>query len=344
MSTERGVVLQFNQRLFEEAAEHARSYVTSGHISCALAAVADREQILGVRAWNERGEEDASLHSGIFALASITKAIVSVGIARLVDQGVLDYTDPVCRHLPEFGEVAWRRPITVGDIFTHSTGLPAFAWDALLDLDLSGETAYLRLFEGDALYEPRTRFQYATFTYQLLNAIVARRLGKGMSRFLEETVYAPCGMADTGYNPVDPARAMPVPGHPSDTPEKLRRFGDLELSGAGLWSSAPDLIRLGQALLAQGKILSTEGFRRHTEAQPALPCAAGEGRSRRTWGWNKEPQARFPRQSETGFYHGGAPGTLLWVDPARDLVFVFLTTRWGSGNDHAFATLNLLYA
>jgi CubicO group peptidase (beta-lactamase class C family) len=199
------------------------------------------------------------------------------------------------------------------------------------------------MFKDAPAYEPGAYFQYASLTYLLLNAVVLRLLGKRMSEFLSEYVFGPCGMADTGFHPVDPARAMPLMGHPADTPEKLRRYGDLELSGSGLWSTVEDLVRMGQALLTPGRLLSRDAFERHTRSQPSLPSVAGDRSSRRTWGWNREPQAALPRQPDTGFYHGGATGTLLWLDPARDLIFVFLSTRWGSGNEHAFGTLSVLY-
>jgi CubicO group peptidase (beta-lactamase class C family) len=43
------------------------------------------------------------------------------------------------------------------------------------------------------------------------------------------------------------------------------------------------------------------------------------------------------------FTHGGATGTRLWVDPDRDLVFVFLTNLWGAPDAAMFATLGRVY-
>ncbi|HOM82899.1 MAG: beta-lactamase family protein [Armatimonadetes bacterium] len=330
-------------KLFEEAASRARSYVTTGHLPCALLAVANRKRILFQRAFGAGGEEEPLLWECAFPLASITKSIVAVAIARLVERGTLDYTDPVARHLPEFVTAPWRERITLGDIFTHSTGLACISFTDFVERGESGEEGYNSLFAPDPVYEPGTRYQYATLTYQLLNAVIRRRLGVSMSRFLQENLYSACGMTHTAFNPVEPARAMPAVDHPADTPERLRRFGDLEPSGAGLWSTAPDLIRLAQALLTPGKLLTPEVYRRHTELRPSLPAVGGDGVSRRTWGWNREIRPEFTRQPESGFFHGGATGTLLWIDPDADLIFVFLTNRWGSGNEHCFITLDALY-
>jgi serine-type D-Ala-D-Ala carboxypeptidase len=329
---------------FEEAAAHARSCVLNGSIPCALVAAASRERVWAMRAYNGRGEEDRSLIRGVFPLASVTKAIAGVGIARMVEKGLLDYADPVARHLPEFGRRAWRRTITLGSIFTHCTGLQPRPMSDCLVPGGPGPDDFLALFADEPAYEPGTRFQYTTLTYQLLNAIVRRSLEMRMSEFLREYVFVPCGMEDTGFRVLDPARLVPSVNHPAATPEALGRFEEMELSGAGLWSGASDLVRLAQALLTPGKLLSPEGFARHTRRQPSLPAVAGDKRSYRTWGWNREPQPSFPHQSGTGFYHGGAAGDLLWIDPARDLIFVFLSARWGSGNEHDFAALDRLYA
>ena len=328
---------------FDRAAEQARSYVTSGVLPSALLAVADRERVVAIRSFNEQAEEDPSLQGRIFALASITKAIVGTAIARLVDQGRLDYRDPVVKHIPEFATAEWRKKITVGDIFTHSTGLPQADWVAYCNLELDGAERLPHAFPGEPLYEPGTRMQYATLTYQILNEIVRRRLGRTMSAFLAESLFEPCGMADTGFRPADPERAMAVADHPMDTPETMERFAQTELSGGGLWSTAADLIRLGQAAIEPGRLFSSGTSRLLTEPQPRLPMLNGEGRSHRTWGWNKEECAAFPQMPDSGFYHGGATGTLLWLDPERDLVFVFLTHRWINDNAQAFATLACLY-
>ena len=117
--------METDERTFEQAAEHAFGYVTRGELPSALVCVADRTALRRITACNEKAEPDASRHEGIFALASITKSIVGVGVARLVDEGRLRYDDPVVSYIPEFGLDGHRRRITIGHVLAHGAGLPA---------------------------------------------------------------------------------------------------------------------------------------------------------------------------------------------------------------------------
>jgi len=331
------------QSALEQAAEHARTYVTSGHLPTALVALATSTERIGTRACNETGEEATDLYDRRFALASITKAITGTGMACLADEGKLDYTKPVAEYIPEFGADEQRKRITVGDVFTHTTGLPSKFAPTMADGGCSSEVCRRWLLEDQLQSEPGTEMAYTSYTYQILNWLVERLTGGTMSSFLEEHVYGPCGMTGTSFHPGPEGGRVPTVDHPVKDAEHMEQFCKLEVSGGGLWSTAPDLLSLGQALLQPGKLLRPETFRLVTATRSTAPRRDTGEPSARTWGWVKEEQPAFPCQPESGFYHGGATGTLLYLDPPRDLLFVFLSSRWGSGNDHAFATLNVVY-
>ena len=325
----------------ERAFETARGYIHVGRLACALFAVSDSKETLAIRSYGVTGEEAPGLQDRIYALASISKCITGAAVARLVDAGRLDYDDPVCKHIPEFGHTEARRKVTVGHIFTHRTGLPTLSVAAILEAVEDPDESYKILLDCDLDHEPGEFARYNTGSYQLINEIVRRLTGKRMSEFFAEDLFAAAGMKDTGFRPADPARAMPVLDYPLVAEADNEKWGRIETTGSGLWSTAADLLNLGRALL-NGALLSETAFRRMTEPH-SRPIFQGEGVTVRTLGWNRDPCSTFPNSPETGFYHGGATGTLLWLDPAADLVAVFLTNRWCSSNDHGFATLNCLY-
>ena len=109
----------------------------------------------------------------------------------------------------------------------------------------------------------------------------------------------------------------------------------LRMAGGGLWSSAADLLRFGRAMLGGGEL---DGARVLAPAFVDLMTrevtvdGLGATPDRLTdehyaIGWGK-PGAASPA-SPSAFGHGGMSGTRLWIDPAHDLVFVYLTGVWG---------------
>jgi CubicO group peptidase (beta-lactamase class C family) len=334
--------MDISEKLFARAAEHTRSFVLGGNLPSAVLAVGNRQDLQYCQGFGKDGAEDDSLDRKIFLLASITKTFAGVGVARLVDRGMLDYEDRIVKYIPEFANRDWHKKITVGSVMTHSTGLATPDFATMLEMGYGVADSYKCVFDTEMVYEPGARMAYSTYTYQLLNEIVFRLTGMRMGKYLREEVFEPCGMPDTAFYPVDKARAMPVVDMFVKTQEAVDKFAELEASGAGCWSTVRDLYNYGKTVLTPGKLMQPETFEKMIRPQP-LPRFNEEGFSRRTWGWNREPQAAFPLMPKSGFYHGGATGGVLWLDPARDFVFVFLSNRWSAGNDQAFSTLNMFY-
>jgi len=322
----------------------AREHVRSGHLPMVAVAAVDDSGLLCRTAYGADGNEDAALCDGVYALASISKAITGVLSAVLVEQGVLDYDALIADLIPEFGTDAARRTIRLSHIFNHSTGLPSHFADSCTQVGYDSQ-AMLEVLCSEPLADaPGTCSRYTTHTYQLLNEMIRRRLGLTMQETLDQYVCGPAGLRHTTYTP-DPALAMPTVDHP--VPEGAPRAGleRMQMSGGGLWSTLDDLLALGRAWLTPGQLVSAETAAWATALLPPLPLAGDDAvTSRRTLGFNRERRAEFPGQPESGYFHGGATGTLWFLDPERSLVFVLLTTRWGSGNEHAFDVLNCLYA
>jgi len=334
--------MMFGDKTFTAAAEHAFGFARRGELPSAVLAVADGRAVRATASCNADGRKNASLQDRIFALASITKAITGVGVARLVEEGVLRYSDRAAKFVPEFGLDSHRRRITIAHLLTHGSGLPPCPFQALYSGPYEPEETYKLTFTDDPLFDPGAGMAYASHTYQLVGEIIHRLLGLRMSAFLDRYVFAPCGMVDTGFSPKDRSRAMPVVNFPSDKEEDAARYEQVEMAGGGLWSTAGDLVRFAQAVLEPGRLMTPATFRRMTRPHRSVRWGSGKPTCR-ALGWVKETHEHFPHQPATGIYHGGATGTLLWLDPERSFIFVFLTNLWCSCNDPAFAVLDFFY-
>jgi CubicO group peptidase (beta-lactamase class C family) len=150
----------------------------------------------------------------------------------------------------------------------------------------------------------------------------------------------------------------------------LRFLARAALPGGGLWGTASDLLRFGRSLLPRGsgdapRILSQAAIDEMTREQTqGIVDIRPDGTTRDpryALGWGKPHPAglapsvvdetsapdggelvRVPASPST-FTHGGASGTRLWIDPQRELVFVFLTNHWNVSDQAMFSVLREVY-
>ncbi len=209
-----------------------------------------------------------------FRIASLSKQFTAAAIFRLEAQGKLSIDDPVHQHLPEFAELPYRG-ITIHHLLTHTSGLPGIAtgltgplrWRAMSRAATPVDD-YVRLAVQMPLeFEPGADYEYSNFGYRVLAALIARVTGRDYADFMEQEVFQPLGMKDTGVARVarPPSEARIAEGlslwtlYPGGQPhfangEDGRNFGTGYGSG-GIYTSANDLL-LWDRVLAGDEFLS----------------------------------------------------------------------------------------
>jgi CubicO group peptidase (beta-lactamase class C family) len=262
-----------------------------------------------------------------FLLASLTKPMTATVLASLAEAGTLGLDDPVHRHLPEFAG-ADRAGVTVRHLLNHTSGLP----DQLPDnLELRRRHAPMREFVAGAVraplrFRPGTDVAYQSMGF-LLGAEIAERLTHRPFRdSMHRLVFEPLGMKDAslglgGRKVQDLARCQ-APEDPGgwNTPY-WRDFG---APWGGAHGTAADVVRLLRFFAHPD---GTKGCLRPETARAMLAPSTPLLRKRDRYGlgWKLGIAGRSP---ET-FGHSGATGVMAWLDPARELAFVLLTT-WPS--------------
>ena len=329
----------------------ARRRVDDGTIPFSVLGVAGADGVVRLDAFSPA--DGPRIGTGaVCLLASITKPIVATMVARLVSEGRFSLTEPLGRWLPEL-DAAGLAPFTAWHVLTHTTGIPDIDLEALL---LRGGTRADVLRETIGIGQvsaPGSTFLYASFTFDLLAEAIGRHLDRPFEELVRETVLEPLGMTETGFEPVSAAveagRVAPVQVGGWDgtlRPETaampvevaVRAFSSLHLAGGGIWSSASDLLRFGRAMLRGGEL---DGVRvlgpRILDLFTREVTVNGLGAKPNhledehyAIGWGKRGSASPGSPSAFGI--GGITGTRLWVDPAHDLVIVFLTGVWGLGS------------
>jgi len=347
--------------------EPAREAIDAGVLPCAVIGVSDAWGTLHLQAL--AGPSDRPMTDSRFFLASVTKPIVATALMQLVDESRLDLHEPLVRLLPELAGVAWRERITAWHVLTHTAGLADVPLDVLRKQRPSYRKMLAKVCAEVPAWEPGTRFRYCSDSFYLLAEAIVRLTGMPFPTALRRRLLIPLGMDGTTFD-VRPerARAIPVQGMPMGNlvvRELILRFlAGAALPGGGLFGTAEDLLRFGRAVLPRRgqdgpRVLSQARIDEMLREQTAgIPEARDDGTSsdpHYALGWRKrsaratgvdgaiDPALVIPASPGT-VTHGGASGTRLWVDPERDLVFVFLSSVWLGDDGPAYAVLRRVYA
>ncbi|MBO4271553.1 serine hydrolase domain-containing protein [Microbispora triticiradicis] len=264
----------------------------------------------------------------LFDIASLTKMFTAAVLVSLAQEGALGLDEPVAAWLPRF--YGHRSEITVRHLLTHSAGLPASRrverepeearWDLVLSTPAQGPPG--------------------THLYSDVGMITAGRVaeaagGAPLDVLVRERVTGPLGLGATTYGPVDPGRAVATEFKPERCAagrvrgcvrgevhdETAHALGGVT-GHAGLFSTAADLVRFGEALrTGGGPVLSPEWTAEMLRDQGVPGAAFRQGLGVRIG----DPAIVGPLTGAFG--HSGFTGTSLVVDPARRLTVVLLTNN-----------------
>lgn len=271
--------------------ERARAYVAAcverGEIAGAVVLVSRHDQVAQLACIGLRDIE-AGKPMGpdtIFRIASMTKAITSVGALMLIEAGKLRLDDPVSRYIPEFADVAVfagvedgrallatpDRPITIHHLLTHTSGIsrdapdPALeaVYDDLDDLRYALPELMRRLAAHPLYHQPGEGWRYG-HSHTVLGRVIEVAAGRPLDDYFDTAIFTPLGMVDSGFFvPSDKAARLAavyesVAGVPrrvdnSDTNEITERVPLLS-GGGGCVSTPLDYARFTRMLLRRGEL------------------------------------------------------------------------------------------
>lgn len=352
-----------------------QEYVDNGQLSGAVALVARRGKIAYLKSFGKRDMENEApmLDNSIFRIASQTKAIVSVGVMILQEEGKLLITDPVGNYLPSYKEttvvvekgdgeyeiVKAKRPITIHDLLTHTSGIGyggGVANDLWDEADIQGwyfadreepiQATVSRMASLPFETQPGEKFVYG-YNTDILGALVEVVSGEPLDEYLKTRILEPLGMSDTHfYLPKNKSNRLTVVY--SSTDSGLQRAPDPGgmvgqgayvngprksfSGGAGYLSTANDYARFLQMMLNGGefngkRIISSKTVELMTInhlGEVSFPWSNGTGFG---LGFSivEDLGLRGIMGSNGEYGWGGAYHSTYWVDPEEDLVVVYFT-------------------
>ncbi|PYQ41480.1 MAG: serine hydrolase [Acidobacteria bacterium] len=362
-----------------------QGYVKDGKLAGAVVLVARRGKVAYSGAFGQRDMETHApmKEDAIFRIASQTKALVSVAALQLQEEGKLLIADPVGKYIPEFQKtkvavlrpggydiVDAKRPITIRDLLTHTSGVsygdgPAKElWQkagitgwyfADRDEPVAATVTRMAALPFDA--QPGEKFVYG-YSTDILGVVVERASGQPLDEYLRTRLFEPLKMRDTHfYLPRAKADRLatvysagsdgkleraPTPGTMVSQGAYVEGPRKSFSGGAGIVSTAGDYARFLQMMLSGGELEGARILGRKTvELMTVDHIGALETEAGRGFGLGfsvvKDVGLRGIPGSVGEYGWGGAYHSVYWVDPQEQLVVVYFTQLLPANNldDHA---------
>lgn len=140
-----------------------------------------------------------------FRLGSITKQFTAASILLLQERGKLSVQDPVCKYIADCPK-AWE-PVTIHHLLVHTSGISSYtdvrSPGEFRKLNLTHVTpaAFVDSFKGKPLeFHVGEKMKYSNSGYFMLGYIIEKISGQSYEAFLQENIFTPLKMADTGYD------------------------------------------------------------------------------------------------------------------------------------------------
>jgi CubicO group peptidase (beta-lactamase class C family) len=311
----------------------------------------------------DRASETPMRGDSVFPIFSVSKSISAVAMLQRVERGLVRLNTPVADIIPAFGRRGKQR-VTVGQLLCHSGGLPA-SFPAVPPEKIGDLDAVVAAICDVGLEAvPGEEVSYSPIMAHAVLAQCVRVVEGGDRRFrdiVQRDILTPLGMTETalGMTPALAARAVtprvsdPSPGMFDAAAlvwlahEILDPAKDVEIPAGGFVSTAADIHRFADALRLGGTL---DGQRVLSPAMLAFATSNHTGSlPNDLWNYARELKGwpLFPANLGLGFFlrgegmiptycghlaspraYGamGAGTTNYWVDPARDMTMVCLTT------------------
>jgi CubicO group peptidase (beta-lactamase class C family) len=371
-----------NSEQLARVGEHLRQrYVERGKIPGSITLVARRGQPCYLDVAGQRDVERGTPMTAdtIVRIYSMTKPVTSLALMTLYERGLFALDDPVHRYIPAwkglrvykagshplFATVPCQRPMTIRDLFMHTSGL---TYDFMHASNV--DAAYRELCLGwprsdytlqdmiDQLaglpleFSPGERWNYSVAT-DVLGHLVEVISGQSLPEFMQATIFGPLGMVDTSFEiPADKVarlascyernlqKQMVLQDDCQDSRYLQRTFWS---GGGGLLSTVQDYYRFCQMLLNGGsldgqRIIGSRTLRfmtrNHLPGGVDMSQVATGSFSETVYegvgfglgfATKLDPVRNGSPGSRGSFFWGGLASTLFWVDPDEELVVVFLT-------------------
>lgn len=300
-------------------------------------------------------------------LFSCTKPYSGVCLHHLVENGKIDYDDPVWEHWPEFADAGSEKAnVTVRHVLSHQGGFPQGPFDAQPEEWTDWDAAVAAMEDIDLVFEPGSTAAYHALNYGwVVGELVRRVSGVGIDEYAREHVFRPLSMTETSIGLADDAeddvatltgfaagercRTADAGLDALDNDEAAMLFNQEDIHRATIPAAsgigtARDMARFYACLAAGGeldgtRILDSSTVERATEVHIEVERDATMGTPRRyALGFERAgtPWDKYGTlPPERVFGHGGLGSIVGWADPDERLAMAYVTNGIRDEDEHA---------
>jgi CubicO group peptidase (beta-lactamase class C family) len=223
----------------------------------------------------EKGYGMANIELGVpntpemkFQIGSITKQFTATAIMQLEEKGLLSLNDPITKHLPDYPKETGDK-ITIHNLLSHTAGIPNYTNMP----DMMNKKAFeisvedlMGTFKNEPLdFEPGDKYTYSNSNYVVLGAIIEKIAGETYEDYLQENIFEPLGMNNSGYDHRDVIMKNRAAGYSQNEAKELVNAEFTHMStpyaAGALYSTVEDMLIWDQALYGE-KILKKSSLDR----------------------------------------------------------------------------------
>jgi len=188
-----------------------------------------------------------------YRIGSLTKQFTAMAILMLQAQNKLKIQDPICRFIPEC-PATWQ-DITIHHLLTHTSGITDFIgfpdYDTTKSTPSSPLQTIARFQDSPLDFQPGKNWSYSNSGYILLGYIIEQASGQSYEMFLQQNIFEPLQMKNTGYDHNNGSLATGYTGF-YDHWEKADYIDmTIPYAAGGLYSTVEDLYRWDQVLYTE---------------------------------------------------------------------------------------------
>lgn len=294
----------------------------------------------------------------MYDLASLTKvAATTFAIMKLVDAEKIQLDDPLSRYLPYLKHTN-KKKITIRQALSHIARLKAFDTYYKEAQHTADPKEFVLTQIANSKLTDKNQYLYSDFGFILLADLVEYVSGQSLDVFMQTHFYEPMGMSHTTFNPLENGFVVDsiAPTEQDDTYRHRLVRGTVHdqnadvmggVSGhAGLFSTADDLATLYFMMLNGGQYKGVPYLSQKVIDEFNQRYYTKFG-NRRALGYDKpfinsKSTHIAPEASQKSFGHTGFTGTMVWVDPEYDLIYIFLSNRvYPNASPNKLAQMNI---